>query len=48
MEKLSAAQQAQLKKMSNERLRVRLLAAGYEEDVVIGQRGMSYCQRMLR
>ena len=32
----SAAQQAQLKKMSNERLRVKLMAAGYEEDVVIG------------
>ena len=36
MEKLSAAQQAQLKKMSNERLRVKLMAAGYEEDVLIG------------
>ena len=36
MEKLSAAQQAQLKKMSNKRLRVKLMAAGYEEDVVIG------------
>jgi len=39
MEKLSAAQQAQLKKMSNERLSVKLMAAGYEEDLVIGYEG---------
>jgi len=34
MEKLTAAQQQQIKKMSNDRLRVKLMAAGYEEDVV--------------
>ena len=36
MEKLTAAQQQQIKKMSNDRLRVKLMAAGYEEDVVLG------------
>jgi len=36
MEKLIAAQQQQIKKMSNNRLRVKLMAAGYEEDVVLG------------
>ena len=36
MEKLTAAQQQQINKMSNERLRVKLMAAGYEEDVVLG------------
>ena len=36
MEKLNAAQQQQLKKMSNDRLRIKLMAQGYEEDIVIG------------
>lgn len=36
MEKLSAAQQQQLKKMSNERLRLKLISAGYEEEMVLG------------
>ena len=36
MEKLSTAQQQQLKKMSNERLRIKLMAQGYEEDIVRG------------
>ena len=36
MEKLTAAQQQQIKKMSNDRLRLKLMAAGYEEDVVLG------------
>jgi len=35
MEKLSAAQQQGVKKMSDERLRLKLVAAGYEEDVVM-------------
>ena len=35
MEKLSAAQQQSVKKMSDERLRLKLVAAGYEEDVVV-------------
>ena len=36
MEKLSTSQQQQVKKMSDERLHVKLIAAGYEEDVVLG------------
>ena len=36
MEKLTAAQQQQINKISNERLHVKLIAAGYEEDVVLG------------
>ena len=36
MEKLGAAQQQQLKKMSNDRLRIKLMAQGYDEDIVIG------------
>ena len=36
MEKLGAAQQQQLKKMSNDRLRIKLMTQGYEEDIVIG------------
>ena len=36
MEKLNAAQQQQLKKMSDERLRVKLISAGFDEDVVFG------------
>ena len=36
MEKLSTAQQQQLKKMSDERLRVKLISAGFDEDVVFG------------
>ena len=36
MEKLTAAQQQQIEKMSNDRLRVKLMAAGYEEDVDLG------------
>ena len=35
MEKLSTAQQQQLKKMSNDCLRIKLMAQGYEEDIVI-------------
>ena len=35
MEKLTAAQQHCVKKMSDERLRLKLVAAGYEEDVVM-------------
>ena len=35
MEKLTAAQQQGVKKMSDERLRLKLVAAGYEEDVVV-------------
>ena len=35
MEKLTAAQQQSVKKMSDERLRLKLVAAGYEEDVVV-------------
>ena len=35
MEKLSAAQQQSVKKMSDERLQLKLVAAGYEEDVVL-------------
>jgi len=36
MEKLSPAQQQQLKKMSDERLRVKLISAGCNEKVVFG------------
>ena len=36
MDKLTAAQQQQVKKMSNDRLRVKLIAAGYDEDEVLG------------
>ena len=36
IEKLTVAQQQQIRKMSNERLRVKLMSAGYEEDVVLG------------
>ena len=36
MEKLSAAQQQHLKKMSSDRLRIKLMTQGYEEDIVIG------------
>jgi len=36
MERITQAQQAQIKKMSTSRLRLRLLSAGYEEDVVEG------------
>jgi len=35
MEKLTAAQQQSVKKMSDERLRLKLVEAGYEEDVVV-------------
>ena len=35
MEKLTAAQPQSVKKMSDERLRLKLVAAGYEEDVVV-------------
>ena len=35
MEKLTAAQQQSVKKMSDERLQLKLVAAGYEEDVVV-------------
>ena len=35
MEKLTAAQQQSVKKMSDERLRLKLVAAGFEEDVVV-------------
>ena len=35
MEKLRAAQQQGVKKMSDERLRLKLVAAGFEEDVVV-------------
>ena len=35
MEKLTAAQQQSVKKMSDERLRLKLVAAGYEEDIVV-------------
>ena len=35
MEKLTAAQQQSVKKMSDESLRLKLVAAGYEEDVVV-------------
>ena len=34
MEKLSASQQQQIKKMADERLRTKLVAAGYEEKLV--------------
>jgi len=34
MEKLSASQQQQIKKMADERLRTKLIAAGYEEELV--------------
>ena len=36
MEKLSTAQQQQLKKMSNDCLRIKLMAQGYEDDIVTG------------
>jgi len=36
IEKLTAALRQQIKKMSNDRLRVKLMAAGYGEDVVLG------------
>jgi len=36
MEKLSAAQQQQVKKMDERTLRLKLLAAGYDEEVVLG------------
>ena len=36
MEKLTTAQQQQLKKMSKDRLRITLVAQGYEEDIVFG------------
>ena len=36
MEKLTAVQQQQIKNMSNDRFRVKLMAAGYDEDVVLG------------
>jgi len=35
MEKLTAEQQQQIKKMSNDRLRVKLTAAGYDEETVV-------------
>jgi len=35
MEKLTAAEQQSVKKMSDERLRLKLVVAGYEEDVVV-------------
>ena len=35
MEKLTAAQQQQVKKMSDERLRIKLIGAGYEEEHVL-------------
>ena len=35
MEKLTAAQQQGIKKMSDERLRLKLVTAGYAEDVVV-------------
>ena len=35
MEKLTAAQQPQVKKMSDERLRIKLIGAGYEEEHVL-------------
>jgi len=34
MEKLSASRQQQIKKMADERLRTKLVAAGYEEELV--------------
>jgi len=36
MEKLSTAQQQQLKKMPKDGLRITLVAQGYEEDIVFG------------
>ena len=35
MEKLTVEQQQQIKKMSNDRLRVKLTAAGYDEETVV-------------
>jgi len=35
MEKLTAAQQTQVKQMSQERLRFKLMAAGWDEEVVV-------------
>jgi len=34
MEKLSASQQQRIKKMAEERLRTKLVAAGYEDELV--------------
>jgi len=36
MDKLSPAQEQQLKKMSDERLRVKLISTGFDDDVVFG------------
>ena len=36
MEKFSAAHQQRLKKMSDERLRVKLISPGFDEDAVFG------------
>ena len=36
MEKLSAVQQQQIKKMLNERLRVKLISTGYKEEMIMG------------
>jgi len=36
MEKLSAPQQQQVTKMSHERLHVKLISAGYEEEMIMG------------
>jgi len=36
MKKLTVAQQQQIKNMSNDRLRVKLIAAGYDKDEVLG------------
>jgi len=36
MEKPSTQQQQQLKKMSDERLRIKLFASRYEEEAVVG------------
>ena len=35
MKKLTVAQQQQIKNMSNDRLRVKLIAAGYDKDEVL-------------
>jgi len=35
MEKLTAAQQQQVRKMSDERVRIKLIGAGYEEEHVL-------------
>ena len=50
MEKLSAAQQQGVKKMPDERLRLKLVAAGYEEDVVVAMERetmLSTCEVLL-